>query len=160
MKIHSSKSQNVKGLLLIECVVYLAVLAVIFTLGYGAYFRALDSSRGMQRNAEDVARALNAGERWREDVRLAKSVLITNNVLRITLPKGRIEYAFEQEAVWRTAENQRRIRVLADVKESTMVLDQRQEVAAWRWELELKTRKATSKLKPLFSFQAAPNQKR
>lgn len=153
MKIRNTRRQTARGIMLVECVTYIAVLAVIFALGYGAYFRALDSTRALQRNANDIARALNAGEQWRNDVRLAKSISATNNVLKITQPSGQVEYVFENGSIWRQSGAKPRAQLLVSVKSSQMIPDPRQEVTAWRWELELQTRQTTSKIKPLFSFQ-------
>ncbi len=56
---------------LLECLVYVAVLFVIFAVAGPAHVRVLDHTRQMRRVAADIARALDAGERWRADVRAA-----------------------------------------------------------------------------------------
>jgi Tfp pilus assembly protein PilE len=60
-----------RGYSLIECLVYIAVLAVVLNLSFVAYYRYEQHTRSLRRNADDITRALRAGERWREDVRTA-----------------------------------------------------------------------------------------
>src|SRR5689334_14852610 len=60
-----------KAFTLIELLVYMSMLLVIIALGYTALYRSMDASTGLRRNASDITHALNAGERWREDVRAA-----------------------------------------------------------------------------------------
>jgi hypothetical protein len=44
------------------------------------------------------------------------------------------------------------------VKSSKIAHDPRQKVTAWRWEIELATRKKAVRVRPLFSFEAVPAQ--
>src|SRR3989449_5564281 len=50
-------------------------------------------------------------------------------------------------------------RVLTNVAGSLMEADARQNVTAWRWDLELEKRVRTSHLRPLFSFISVPEHK-
>jgi hypothetical protein len=43
---------------------------------------------------------------------------------------------------------------LSNVKSSKMQSELRENVTAWRWELELKTVKKTARVRPLFTFEA------
>jgi hypothetical protein len=60
------------GYLLIEALVYFAVIVALLGTGYAAMYRCIDSSIALRRNAEDIANALHAGERWRADERAAR----------------------------------------------------------------------------------------
>src|SRR5436309_3107766 len=60
-----------QGIMLVDCLVYLAIWAVVVGLAFSAFFRSMSYSKNLARNADDIARALKAGERWREDVRAA-----------------------------------------------------------------------------------------
>src|SRR5580765_2729022 len=65
-----SKSRS-NGFLLIDCLVYIGLLAVLLGLAFIAFYRVSDYSRHLSQNAADISRALYAGERWRKDVRTA-----------------------------------------------------------------------------------------
>src|SRR5262245_40944303 len=53
------------GMMLIDCLAYIALLALILTMAFAAFYRANDYSRELSRNTADITRALQAGERWR-----------------------------------------------------------------------------------------------
>jgi hypothetical protein len=57
--------------LLMECLIYMAVLIVILTVAYSAFFKSEQAARGLQRTSTDISRSLQAGERWRDDIRAA-----------------------------------------------------------------------------------------
>jgi hypothetical protein len=40
------------------------------------------------------------------------------------------------------------------VKNSKMEMDQRRQVTAWRWELELQSARKAARVRPLFTFEA------
>lgn len=145
--------------MLVECLTYIAVLGIIFAASYGVFFKAFDSTRSLQRSATDITRVMTAGEQWREDIRSAESVTLTSNSLKISLPAQKIEYQFADGCVYRALGNKPRIRLLADVVESSMIFDPHGEIHAWRWELQMKTRRTESRMKPLFTFQAVTPQK-
>ena len=65
--------KSTRGYSLIECLVYIAVLAVVLNLSFVAYYRYDQHTHSLRRNADDITRALRAGERWREDVRTASA---------------------------------------------------------------------------------------
>jgi len=141
--------------MLFECLIYIAVLVVVMELSYSAYWRCQDNAKALQQNAADILRALDAGERWRDDVRTARSVSFAGNSLALTRTIGAIDYYFDQNCVWRRdASSGRVIRVLSDVRLSKMEQDNRRNVTAWRWELELKPHKKSPRLLPLFTFEA------
>lgn len=143
------------GYSLIELLTYIAVLAVVLNLSFMAYFRYDQHTRNLRRNADDIVRAMRAGERWRDDIRNATSPphTIENGVV-IPQQAGDVTYAFKDGAIWRQAAGARTM-ALKDVKASVMASDPRQNVDAWRWELELASppRKVVF-VRPLFTFTA------
>jgi Tfp pilus assembly protein PilE len=146
------KSQRAYSL--IELMVYLAVLAVVVDLSFAAFYRYDLYAINLRRNADDIVRVMRAGERWRNDVRNASAPphAIENGVA-IPQRSGEIAYVFENGVVWRQVAGAHTI-ALKQVKASTMSVDPRQHVDAWRWELELTSPKKLVLVRPLFTFTA------
>jgi type II secretory pathway pseudopilin PulG len=153
--------RNSSAFTLIECLVYVALFAVFIVLVIGAFFRARDGASVLRRNADDITRALHAGERWREDVRTATAPprLVTDGEQSwLALPRGTntTVYTHFRNTVWRQEHtNQTWQPALARVKSSTMTADTRQHASAWRWEVELQLKDEKRQAKPLFTFLAA-----
>ncbi len=151
-----------KGYMIIETGIYLTVLLVLLGVGYSAMYRCIDRSVALRRNADALTSALQAGEHWRADVRVANAPIKSESreILRIPTARGEIIYRFETNAVLRRAPSNSWVRVLADVKNSQMQPDPREHVTAWRWEIELlpvkKDTANTNRLHPLFTFVAVP----
>lgn len=144
---------------LIECLTYIALFFVVAGLAFAAYYRMEEETRGLSRNAGDISAALRAGERWRADLRLATVPLQIENgsVIRIAQKTGEVRYEFRDGAMWRQSAGQPQpILVLERVKSSSMRPDRRQRVTAWRWELELQTRRVQASVRPLFTFIGVP----
>jgi hypothetical protein len=151
--------------MLTECLVYIGLLFVVLGAGYLAMDRCIDNSLVLRRNADDIASALRAGERWRADVRTASAGARLENsedsqTLVLSGARGDTSYRFSTNAVLRRVGQGPWVRLLGNVKSSTMQSDPRQRVTAWRWELELQPRaKASvkaSRIRPLFTFLAVP----
>ena len=90
----------------VEYLIYIAVLAVIMAVAFGAFYKSLDNFRALNRVAEDTLRVLRVGEVWRGDIREAirPPVVITDGeltVCEIYKRQIRIAYAFSQGSVWR-----------------------------------------------------------
>lgn len=151
------------GYLLIECLVYISVLLILLNVGYSAFYRCIENSVALRRNADDIVNALNAGERWRTDLRTANGtirfeVLAEKRILHLPGARGEVAYQFSTNAVLRRVGDGPWVRLLAGVKSSSMESDPRPNVVAWRWELELKPRsKKMGRVRPLFTFVAVPN---
>ena len=149
------------GVLLIECLVYIVVFAIVTGAGMAAFYCCLNHSRAMIYATDDIGSALRAGERWRADVRGAtgKISLETRTggqTVRIPKAGGEIYYRFENGEVRRQSSSAKVSSVLlAKVKASEMKADPRDGVAAWRWELELTPRRPEMRLPMLFTFGAA-----
>jgi len=77
MKLRAEKlsDRDAAGIMLVECLVYLAVLFLVLCRAYSVFYRGWEQSLGLRRNTEQIARALTTGERWREDVRTATGPL-------------------------------------------------------------------------------------
>ena len=157
-----------QGFMLVDCLVYLAIWAVVAGLAFSAFYRCLSYSKYLARNADDIARALRAGERWREDVRAANGPLQvvtweTNVAQALHIPQkfGEVRYIFiDGNVLWQRGTNAPWIPALSGVKSSRMEKDERQRVVSWRWEVELKNKQKVARVRPLFTFQAvAPEHK-
>jgi len=137
--------------------VFMALMAVILGLAYSAYWRCADNSKRLQSNAADIIATVQAGERWRDDIRLAREVALDPVGVKIIQPGDTVEYRFAEQVIWRhSAQTGRTICLLSKVKTSAMQREARRQVSAWRWEVELQSRKAPPYLRPLFTFEAVP----
>jgi hypothetical protein len=153
---------RVRGYLLIECLVYMSVLLILLGVGYEAFYRCIQNSVALRRSADDIASALNAGERWRADLRAVKGMIrvedtAAERILHLPGARGEVAYQFSRNAVLRRVGGGSWVRLLAGVKSSSMKSDPRPNVIAWRWELELQPRsKKPGRVRPLFTFIAVP----
>ena len=153
------RSPTVAAFSLIECLVYMAVFFVVLGVAFAAYYRMDEQARGFTRNSAGIIRAMQAGERWRADVRaMTNAVQISENQgLQLTASDGNVSYFFRDGAVWRQgAKEKHATPVLQNVKASTMKLDGRKQVRAWKWEIELQTKRTNVTVRPLFTFLAVP----
>jgi len=145
---------------LIECLVYISVFALVMFLAMQVFFQTRDSSDRLRRNADDITRALQAGERWREDIRTATGaprVVEENSQVWLAIPRGTnlTVYTRFKTGVWRQEHtNAAWSPALAGVKTSRMEPDARAHVTAWCWEVELQMKDEKKQTKPLFTFLA------
>jgi hypothetical protein len=148
------------GFLLLEMVVYLGVFAMIVGFAYAVLYRCINNSTGLRHSAEDIALALETGERWREDIRLAGDpprVETTGDeqVLHLGGRSGETVYRFSTNGVFRRLPGADWTPLLKNVKSTGIFRDADVHVTAWRWELELQPRtKRISRTRPLFTFIA------
>lgn len=153
-----------RGYLLMELLFYIGLVMVVLGLAYALMYRLVDNSTVLRRNADDIAAAMRAGERWRADVRAAGQIdwLESEDGWRLRLQSGEhnTSYLFDGETVWRQVGDQPMIRLLRNVQASEMRADPRARVTAWSWDLELRPRAKSytrpSKVRPLFTFTAVP----
>jgi type II secretory pathway component PulJ len=163
MKLSSSTSfARVRtGYLLLECMFYIVVFAIITGLGLATFFLCWDNSKALRYSTDDIASALRAGERWRADIRGA-----TGKITVETTPSGEflcIPYGTNQIIYhFTTGEIHRQLAssgfagsMLTAVEASHMVMDRRGPVSAWRWELELEPHLGITRVPLQFSFEAA-----
>ncbi|MFN7139828.1 MAG: hypothetical protein ACK4UN_10860 [Limisphaerales bacterium] len=142
--------------MLLETLVYTAVLVVILGMAILAYDRFAVYSQRLRAVTADISRTVDAGERWREDIRKAIAPIQfdeKSGELRIPQEGVEVSYRFQDGEVVRR-EGERSVPVLAHVKHSAMQQVPRAHVVSWRWEVELKTRGKNAKVQPLFQFEA------
>lgn len=148
------------GVSLLECLVYIAVFAVLMNVGGAAFYFCWDHTRSVIYATDDIESAMRAGECWRADVRAATGKIsiattATNEIVQIPAGKEKILYRFESGELRREIPEKNNSRLLlAKVKTSQMLADERASVQAWRWELELNSRRKETHLPLLFTFEA------
>ncbi len=149
------------GYLLLECLFYIALFAVIVGLGLATFYLCWDNSKALLYATDDIAAALRVGERWRADVRSATGKITVETTpqgefLRIPHGTSVILYSYNAgEICRRLASSNFSESLLPTVQASQMVMDRRGPVSAWRWELELQSRRKETHLPLLFTFEAA-----
>ncbi|MGC3958934.1 MAG: hypothetical protein QM813_13635 [Verrucomicrobiota bacterium] len=145
---------------LIECLVYIGVLATLLGVSTSAFYRCYEHMRSLRRNADDITRVLHLGELWRNDVRHAiqpPALDATTQILHIIHKDGVVDYCFAEDQVSRrTTAAAPWSSVLTNLNQSQIRLEQQNGVAAWRWELELKPLRKPARVPPLFTFTAVP----
>jgi Tfp pilus assembly protein FimT len=147
------------GFSLIECLVYIGLFAAVVGFATMIFYQSWDDSKALRRNADDIVRVLHAGDQWRTDVRAAVGPMKLTSAagaeqLHIPASSGETVYTFSDGEIHRQAAGDAVNRVwLSNIKSSQMQADLREGVAAWRWELELKTAKRTARFRPLFTFE-------
>lgn len=164
MKTHPSKmhrsAAGSRAFTIIECLVYLGLVMLLLGLGTIAFYRCFDNTKGLRRNANDITRAVNAGELWRNDIRAAsRAIQVDETDLTIRIPQREREvwYRFADTQVLRkTSKDAPWLPLLSKVQSSRMASDPRAHVIAWRWELELQTSRKEARVRPLFTFLAVP----
>jgi hypothetical protein len=151
--------------MLMECLVYISLVFVVLAAGYAALYHCIDNALVLRRNADDIAAALQAGERWRADFRQATGpsrheASSEGETLFLQGQRGEIAYRFSGHVLLRRVGDGVWTTLLERVKSSTMTREERPNVTAWRWELELEPRTKgsikASRVRPLFSFLAVP----
>jgi len=60
-----------RGIMLIECMIYVTVLTIILLLAFSIFYQCQTQSVHLRRQTEHVAVTLRFGERWRNEVRNA-----------------------------------------------------------------------------------------
>jgi hypothetical protein len=149
------------GVLLLECIVYIAIFAVILGMALAAFYLCWGDSKALLYATDDISAALRAGERWRVDVRSATGKITVETTsqgefLRIPHGASVVLYSFSAGEVRRQlASSDFSESLLPTVEASQMMMDTRGPVSAWRWELELKPRRKETHLPLLFTFEAA-----
>lgn len=159
---HLFRNDQRGGFTLVDCLVYIAVFFVVVGVGFKMFFTCWDSAKAFRRNTDQIAATLKTGERWREDVRRATAEprseeSADGTIWRLTQKSGAVDYRFADETLWRRNGNSGDwTPVLLHVKSSRMEPDRRPHAAAWRWEVELATKRKGAKVVPLFTFEAVP----
>jgi hypothetical protein len=149
------------GILLTECLVYMAVFVILFGIATSAFFLCLEHTRGIVAATNNIENAQRAGERWRADIRRATGKIevktdADGETVRIPETGKDILYHFAAGQLRREVTSPQYSEVLLPgVKNSGMTTDPRGIVTAWRWELELMPVHKES-LPLRFTFEAVP----
>jgi len=160
--LYNQASNRARGFAIMECLVYAFLTVLLFGVALAAFYRCVDGSITLRRNADDISAALLAGERWRSDIRAASGRIalekgIEDDMLMLAGTDEKIAYQFATNAVWRRIGDGNWVCAVTNVKSSVMLADVRAGVNAWRWELELRPRaKRPGSFRPLFTFLAVP----
>jgi hypothetical protein len=149
------------GIMLVDCMVYVVVLAILAGIALGTFYVCWDGFRATISTTDDVGAALRAGERWRADVRGASGTISVENtasgqIVKIPENGNQIVYSFDSDEMRRQVGPKGvSLLVLPKVKSSEMKADVRDGVRAWQWELELPERPRGPHVPMLFTFEAA-----
>ena len=155
------RNRQETGITLIECICYFAVFLLLSAGATATFYLSWDRSKAFISATDDITAALQAGERWRADVRAASGTIDTEKTpsgVVITIPEG------NEEIVYRISSGEVRRQagsggfsalLLPRVVSSEMTLDRRGDVRAWRWELEVAQRRGETHIPLLFTFEAA-----
>jgi len=158
---HNSRARGASGMMLLECLVYISVFAILLGGATTVFYFCWDHSDALIGATDDIASALHVGERWRADVRAATGKItvettVTGEVARIPEGARVVFYRFESGEISRQfSSTAKPLLLLANVKTSQMKMDARGAVSAWRWELELVPRRNETHLPLQFTFEAA-----
>jgi hypothetical protein len=148
------------GILLVECLVYLAVVSIVFGFGLLLFHGVVKSSQRFRQASEEMIMALRTGERWREDIHAATApVELSRNaqgwMLRVPRAGGDSTYVFASGELRRSRRGSGEMQVvLSGVKSLEWRREDRGALQVWRWELELESRVLRSRLRPMFTFLA------
>ena len=160
--IHYKQAGRQEGISLLQCLAYIATLAVINSLGGYTLAKAWDQWRGLDHNAADIQKTLSLGEHWRADIRAATGSISsepgeTNQTVTIPTRAGEVTYEFRDGRLSRRASRNAPFVVLYQtVRRSQMEPIMHDGVRAWRWEIELQSTYKKVRVKPLFTFIAVP----
>jgi Tfp pilus assembly protein FimT len=163
MKLHALKpSRRQAGILLTECLVYIAVFTLLFAIATSAFYICWDHTRATVAVTDNIENALRAGERWRADIRNATGKIEVHpeaggETVRIPETGKDILYHFKSGELRRQVSTLEFSELLLPrVKVSEMKTDARGIVNAWRWELELMPVHKETSLPLRFTFEAVP----
>ena len=161
MKITAVPLRRTAGILLVECVTYIAVFAILTSVGLAAFYLCWNQSKAVVYTTEDISAALRAGERWRADIRAATGTIsmeARGDDQTVQVPQNGkvIIYRFAGGEVRREASVSQSSQVMLNkVKTSRMSAESRGGVTGYCWELQLAERRPETQLPLLFTFEAA-----
>ena len=157
----NSSTRRQSGVSLIECLVYVAVFAILLGIGTASFYFCWDHTRATIFTADEIGSALRAGETWRADVRAATGKIsgettATGETVKISEGGKEVLYRLANGELRREIPTQNFSRLLLPkVKSSAMKTESRDGVTAWRWELEVTPRRKDAHLPLVFTFAAA-----
>lgn len=160
MKLFVHKPRKISGILLIECVTYIAVFAILTSVGFAAFYLCWNQSKAVVYATDDIGAALRAGERWRADIRNATGPISvehgdSGDTIEVPTHDNKIVYRFASGEVHREIPAvQHDELLLPKANSSQMQKEMRNGVTAWRWELNVAVRRPETQLPLLFTFEA------
>ena len=162
MKIRSGHARGAQqGIMLVECLVYLSVFFVLSGVAGACFYRALEATRQLHRQTATIVQVMDAGERWRADVRqavAAPTVAVEGEAQLLRIPTaegGEVDYHFFAGQLFRRGAVDRNwARILSGLRSTSFQASDRGGVPAWRWDLEVSSSLKQVRLRPIFSFQA------
>ena len=153
------RRSRIRGILLIECIVYFALFFLIMGLATAALYHCMSSAKALRRNADDISRCLQAGERWRAEVRAATGRIQSGpDAFRIPGASGDVVYTVRNSQLLRADSGRAPVVMLPNVKASEMTAEPGANATVCRWELELAPSRAQTRMAALFTFAAASNE--
>jgi hypothetical protein len=161
---HIPSERRQAGILLMECLVYLAVFTILLGIGTATFYFCWDHTKAVFYATDDIETALRVCERWRRDVRSATgaiSVETAGDGETVKIPEAGKEvlYRFQNGEVRRQlAAAEFSELLLPKVKSSAVKAETRGQINAWRWELELPSRRKETHMPLLFTFEAVQAQ--
>jgi hypothetical protein len=156
-----SRVRKQAGIMLVECITYMVVFLLLSGVATGAFYLSWDHSKALISATDDITAAMQAGERWRADVRAASGPIHVEKTPSgevVTIPaNGKdIVYRLNAGELRRQAGSDGFSAVLLPrVRASEMTMEKRGDVQAWRWELEVPQRRRETHFPLLFTFEAA-----
>src|SRR3984957_16468216 len=99
MNLRPSHPDKNSGMLLVECMVYMIVFAILLTGVTTVFYFFWDHSAALISSTEQIHSALYAGERWRADVRAATGTISiettsTGETVKISEGQNIVQYLF------------------------------------------------------------------
>lgn len=161
LRTNMSASRQLGGVTLIECLVYVAVFAILLGIGTASFLMCWDHTQATMFTANEIESTLRAGECWRTDVRAATGTISiqtteTEEIVKIPAGGKEIIYHLAGGELQRETSPQTSTRLLlAKVKTSAMRSEIRNGVNAWRWDIELAPNRKDAHIPLLFTFEAA-----
>ncbi len=161
MKLRNHRTRNEAGVSLIDCLVYVALFAVLLTCATRFFSVVYHHNKASASAASYTIAALDAARHWRRDIANAKGEpkLIRDDlfdVIRIDQANGnQVSYRVNGTRLERN-DGTEWIPIIRRVASSVMLPDQREHVRAWRWELAMETKSRFLGDPVRFSFTAVP----
>jgi len=153
------KAGRQRGFTFIEVMVYTIVVAVVFSMGLHSYVKSQQFSGALTLAARQTMMIIQAGERWRNDIRLAvEDPVVEDGVFCIVQPSNVVKYRFYGGCVERFLEGELDwCVILYNVAASEMSRQDRNHTTCWIWELEVE--KNREQKHPAFYTFMAVNKK-
>jgi type II secretory pathway component PulJ len=160
----SSKSH---AFTLVELMVYLGVLASVLLIAYTTLDKLWTASAKVRLQADDLRAVLAAGELWRRDIRSEGARVEVESeggeqVVKILGPgTNEVLWAYQGGAILRRSGTSNSwTQLVRRVRHSSMASDPRDEIPAWRWDLELDPASKQTRFQRLYSFVSVARENR